>query len=473
MRTWDSSGRGPARPARGSGHAPVDGRPPRSGTALLIATLGFFLITLDILIVNVALTRITEDLGGGTTGQQWVIDGYTLLFAALLLLAGNLSDRFGAKRAIGFGIAAFTVASIACALAPTMPLLIAARCGQGVAAALMLPASMALIREGFPDQALRARALGVWAVGGAVAAAAGPLLGGLLATIDWRWVFWVNLPVGLAMLALLPRVAPSPRRPAPFDWPGQALGILALTALTYGLIHGGAVGFGSPEVIAILALAVVALAGFVLVEARVPHPMLPLELLRPRGMRIAVAAGFTFMVGWYGTVFLVSLYLQQHLGLSPLAAGLAFLPSAVVSIFGNLGSGLLTNRLGARFPAMAGQLAMVVGLTALAATAHLGSTALTAGLVVLVGGGGSVAMPQVTGLVLASVPPERAGTASAIFNTFRQIGGAVAIAVFGALIALPWGFLAGMRASLLAAALGLLATSLAFLSLKKSQLSPR
>jgi DHA2 family methylenomycin A resistance protein-like MFS transporter len=431
----------------------------------VIATLGFFLITLDILIVNVALTRIGLELGGGTAAQQWVIDAYTLAFATLLLLAGNLADRFGARRTIGIGIAGFTVTSLLCALAPTMPGLIAARCAQGAAAALMLPASMALIREAFPDVGRRARALGIWAVGGAVATAAGPLLGGLLTAIDWRGVFWLNLPVGAAMLVLLPGVTRSVPRPAAFDWAGQVLGSIALAALVFGLIHGGAIGFGTGEVIATLALAVAAAIGFVVVERRVAHPMLPPDLLGGYGMRVAMTAGFTFMVGWYGTVFLVSLYLQQERGLSPLAAGLAFLPSAIVSIFGNLGSGVLTQRFGARFPAMAGQLSMAVGLVALMLTAGTGNPALIAALVVLIGGGGSIAMPQITGLVLAGVPPERAGIASGIFNTFRQVGGAVAIAIFGALVAAPSGFLPGMRVSLGLAAAALLVTGLGFLTL--------
>jgi DHA2 family methylenomycin A resistance protein-like MFS transporter len=451
--------------AEDAGTSPESAR--RSSRALVIATLGFFLITLDILIVNVALTRIGLELGGGTAAQQWVIDGYTLVFATLLLLAGNLADRFGARRTIGIGIAGFTVTSLACAVAPTMAGLIAARCAQGAAAALMLPASMALIREAFPDVGRRARALGVWAVGGAVATAAGPLLGGLLTTIDWRWVFWLNLPVGATMLVLLPGVSRSVAHPAPFDWAAQVLGSIALAALVFGLIHGGAVGFGTGEVVAALALAVAAAIGFVVVERRVAHPMLPLDLLGGHGMRVAMTAGFTFMVGWYGTVFLVSLYLQQERGLSPLAAGLAFLPSAIVSIFGNLGSGLLTQRFGARFPAMAGQLSMAVGLAALTLTAGTGSPALIAALVVLIGGGGSIAMPQITGLVLAGVPPERAGIASGIFNTFRQVGGAVAIAVFGALVAAPSGFLPGMRVSLGLAAAALLVTGLSFLTLRR------
>jgi DHA2 family methylenomycin A resistance protein-like MFS transporter len=430
-------------PAVGASHARV---------ALMLASSGFFLITLDILIVNVAIAEIARELGGGTVGQQWVVDGYTLLFAALLLFAGNLADRIGAKRAFGIGVALFGLTSAACAFAPGIGSLVAARAAQGAAAAVMLPASMALIREAFPDPARRARALGVWAVGGAVAAAAGPLLGGILTTVDWRWVFGVNIPVCAVMLLLLPRVARSPAWPTPIDWTGQILGVLALAGLIYGLIHGGAVGFGSPQVVATLAVAVASLVGFLLVESRGRHPMMPLDLFASRGMRIALLAGFAFMVGWYGTVFVGSLFLQQHLGLPPLLAGLAFVPSALFSVLGNLASGPVTNRYGARVPVVAGLTSMVVGLVAMVLTAPLESPLLTTLLIVPIGAGGSLAMPPATGLVLHSVTPAQAGTASAVFNTFRQVGGAVAIAVFGALIADPQRFVAGMQISFTIAA---------------------
>lgn len=444
--------------------APVADPPAVQDTAarvvLILSSLGFFLITLDILIVNVALPSIDRELGGGTTAQQWVIDGYTLMFAALLLSAGNLADRVGAKRSFGVGIAVFLLASAACALAPTTGALIAARFVQGAAAAVMLPATMALIRESFPDPRRRAHALGIWAVGGAVAGAVGPLLGGLLTTVDWRWVFAINLPVCLAMLILLRWVPTSPRRPSPFDWAGQVLAILGLSALMFGLIEGGAVGFGSPIVITSLSVAVVALVGFVAVQARVRHPMMPLALFRPAGMRVALAVGFSFMAGWFGTVFFVSLYLQQHLGLSPLLAGLVFLPSAAAAMAGNLTSGAITNRWGPRVPVVTGLMLMVLGLTLLVITAPLGSPLLAAFVLVLIGPGGSIAMPAITSVVLDSVPAEQAGTASAVFNTFRQVGGAVAIAVFGAILAGATSFVTGLQVSLTIAAILLLVTAL-------------
>jgi DHA2 family methylenomycin A resistance protein-like MFS transporter len=431
------------------------GEPRRSASprlTLFLASLGFFLITLDILIVNVALTRIGDELGGGPTGQQWVVDGYTLMFAALLLSAGALSDRIGAKRALGLGIDLFLVASLACAAAPTVGALVAARVVQGTAAAAMLPASMALIREAFPDARERAHALGIWAVGGAVATAVGPLLGGLLTTIDWRLVFLINVPVCVVMLLLLRTVAPSATTSAPFDRAGQALSLVALGALMYGLIEGGAAGFTEPVVVTALVVAVVGVVAFLVVQSRSRHPMMPLELFRSREMRISLGVGFAFMVGNFGSVFVVSLYLQQHLGLSPLLAGLAFLPSAAFAVAGNIVSGRLSNSFGARLPVVAGLASMVAGLLALAATASSGSPWIVAGLLVLTGLGGSIAMPPVTSVVLASAPVERASTASAVFNTFRQIGGAVAIAVLGGLLAGASSFVPGLQLSLVVAA---------------------
>jgi DHA2 family methylenomycin A resistance protein-like MFS transporter len=365
---------------------------PRAGSALPIGSLGFFLITLDILIVNVALTRIGQELGGGTAGKQWVIDGYTLLFASLLLSAGNLSDRIGAKRAIAVGITLFAVSSAACALAPSLGALIAARFVQGASAAVMLPASMALIREAYPDPHRRARALGVWAVGGAVAGALGPPIGGLLATVSWRLVFGINIPVCVAMLVLLRTVRRSPQVPSPLDWAGQIVAVASLGSLIYCLIEGGSTGFVSPAVLVTAAVAVLGTAGFIALQARSRSPLMPLSLFSPPGMRIAVAVGFAFMVANFGTVFLVSLFLQQHLGLTPLAAGLLVFPSAIFAVAGNLSSGPITVRFGTRVPVVAGLATMAVGVLAMAAVAPLGSAVAVSSLLVLTGAGGSLAM---------------------------------------------------------------------------------
>jgi len=254
------------------------------------------------------------------------------------------------------------------------------------------------------------------------------------------------------MLVLLRAVAPSSTVSTPFDGAGQVLSLVALVALMYGLIEGGAAGFAEPVVVAALGVAVVGVAAFLVVQSRVAHPMMPPVLFRSREMRISLGVGFAFMVGNFGSVYVVSLYLQQHLGLSPLLAGLVFLPSAAFAVAGNIVSGGLSNRFGPRVPVAAGLTSMAVGLLAMAATASLGSPWLFAGLLVLTGLGGSVAMPPVTSVVLASAPAERASTASAVFNTFRQVGGAVAIAVLGGLLAGASSFVPGLQVSFVVAA---------------------
>jgi DHA2 family methylenomycin A resistance protein-like MFS transporter len=289
-------------PSIEAAHRPDSVSIARPGLALAIALLGFFVITLDALVVNVALPAIGRDLGGGMTGLLWVVDGYTLMFAALLLFAGTLSDRIGARQSFGIGLAAFVAASAACGLAPTLGVLVAA---------VMLPASLALIREAYSDAVQRARAIAVWAVGGAVASAAGPAVGGFLTLLSWRMIFFINLPVGLVALSLLFRIPRSPRRTVPFDWAGQVAAVVGMGALTYSLIEGGATGFGAPLILGALVVAVVALVTFLLAQARGTHPMAPLELFRSREVAISMSVGFAFMVGFYGLVFLLSLYFQE------------------------------------------------------------------------------------------------------------------------------------------------------------------
>jgi MFS transporter, DHA2 family, methylenomycin A resistance protein len=439
-------------PARRSPEqAPVPGGAgPRP--ALAAAVLGFFVITLDAVVVNVALPSMRADLGGGITGLQWVVDGYTLMFAALLLSAGSLTDRFGARRAFGAGITGFVIASAACGLAPSLGALVSARFVQGAAAAVMMPSSMALIGQAYWDPGKRARAVAVWALGGSVASSAGPVLGGLLTLVSWRLIFLVNLPVGVVALLLLSRTAPSPHRPAPFDRAGQVTAVLAMGGLTYGAIEAGAAGFTAPPVLAAFALAVVALAAFVVLQARGAHPMVPLDLFRSRTVTVAVATGFAFVAGYYGLPFLMSLYLQQFRGLSPLGTGAAFLPMMLIGLVLTPFSAHLAERVGARTLVTAGLLTMTAGMVLLAVVPGSSPVWLLAALMVLVGLAGPLVMPPVMALLLNAVPGSRAGTASGVFNTSRQLGGALAVAVFGGLLTTPAGFLHGLRTSLLIAA---------------------
>jgi DHA2 family methylenomycin A resistance protein-like MFS transporter len=442
------------------------GDPAAARAALTAAVLGFFAITLDALVVNVALPSIRHDLGGGITGLQWVVDGYTLMFAALLLSAGSLSDRVGARRAFGTGMAVFVVASAACSVAPDLGVLIAARLLQGAGAAVMMPSSLTLIREAYPDQVRRGRAIGVWTVAGAVAAGAGPVAGGALNLVSWRMIFFINLPVGAVALFFLARAGRSPRREVPFDWAGQILVVLAMSALTYGVIEVGADGFGAWDVQVALAGSVAALAAFIAVQARAAHPMVPLDLFRSRTVVIASGTGFAFMTGFYGTVFLYSIYLQQSRGLSPLATGLVFVPSSVASVFGSPLSARLAERFGPRVPIVGGMVIMGLGLAVLAAVTASAPVWLLAVLRIPIGICGPLAMQPTTVVLLESVPAHRSGVASSVFNTSRQLGGALAVAVFGALLATRGQLLDGVRESMVIAAAVAFAAAAANLLLK-------
>jgi MFS family permease len=274
---------------------------------LIAAVLGFFVVTFDAVVVNVALPSIRSDLGAGITGLQWVVDGYTLMFAALLLWSGALTDRVGARRVLAVGVALFSVASAACGVAPTLGALVVARFAQGSAAALMMPASMALIGHAYPDPVQRARAIAMWAMGGAIASSSAPVLGGVLALVSWRLIFFINIPVGIATLALLRRVSPTPHRRVPFDWAGQVTAVLAMSALTYGAIDAGAEGFTARRVLLAFGLAAAASFAFVTAERRVRRPMVPLGLFRSRNVSVSLAVGFAFVVGYYGLPFVMSL----------------------------------------------------------------------------------------------------------------------------------------------------------------------
>lgn len=330
---------------------------------------------------------------------------------------------------------------------------------QGAGAAIMMPATLALIREAYPDANQRTRALGFWALGGSVGSAAGPLLGGALTAVNWRWIFFINLPVGIVALLLLTRAARSPRRPVPFDWTGQISAVLAMGGLTYALIEGGEYGFGHAPVVVAFGVAAVAFAVFLLAQTRGRHPMLPLSFFRSRAVSVTLIAGFAFNVGFYGLTFLLSLYFQQLRGLSALVTGIAFLPMTVLTGVVALQTARLVRRFGARTVMIAGMWIMAAGLLLLFFLPGTTPVWLVAVLMMPVSLGGALAVPAMTGLLLQSVEPEQAGLASGVLNTFRQFGGALAVAVFGALIAQPDTFLHGMRISLMSGVVLLVATA--------------
>ncbi|QES05455.1 MFS transporter [Streptomyces venezuelae] len=435
------------------------GAPSRSpGPALAAAMLGFALITLDTSVVNVALPAIGADLGAGMSGLQWVVDSYTLVFAALLLSSGALADRVGASRAYGAGAVVFVLASAACGLAPGLPALLAARTVQGAAAAVMLPASLALVREAYGDPGRRARAVSLWAAGGTLAVALGPVAGGALTTAwSWRGVFFVNLPLGLVALALLGRVARSARRPAPLDLPGQLTAMTGLGALTFAAIEGGTEGWWA------LGLAVVSFAAFLVVETRRRHPVVPLGLFRNPTVAVAVAAGSANSVAFYGMLFVFSLFFQQVLGLSALGAGLMFLPMTGLLAGVNILSARAAARYGARLPIVVGQAVAVAGLLGLLTVDADTSRPLQALLLVPLALGAGFSLPPLIASMMEAVPAERAGTAAGLLNAVRQTAGALAIAVFGSLAAAS--VEAALRTGLLVSAALLALTTLLSLRL--------
>jgi MFS transporter, DHA2 family, methylenomycin A resistance protein len=434
--------------------------------AQAVAMLGFAVVALDAQITNVALPAIHRQLGGGLAGLQWIVTGYTLMFSALLLFGGTLADRAGSKNTYRYGMLLFVLASAACGLAPSLPVLIGARLIQGVGAALVTPTCLSLIREAYDDAGDRARAIAYWALGGSVAAAAGPLLGGVLVGATWRLIFFINLPVGLIALAVLTRVAGSPRRPSRFDWAGQVTAVLGLGALTYGCIEGGSAGFTSPRVLAAFFLAAAAAVTFLITQARGRHPMMPLTLFQSPPVAITLTVAFITMAGFYGLVFLQSLYFQDVRGHSALATGLLFLPMTALVALTNPLVVRIARRFGRLTPIIAGQISMAGGLVALAAMPVTAPVGLVAVLMIFVGVGGAFTVPPIASLILDNVPAPTAGTASGVLNTFRQMGGSLGVAVFGAIVDASAHFETGLRISFIGTAILLAAATLATLTLQ-------
>ena len=438
---------------------------------ILVATfMGIFLLNLNAMAMNVALPGIGRAFGASTAGLQWIVDGYTLMFAVLLISAGTLSDRIGASRAFGVGVAVFTVASTACGLASGLGELIAGRLIQGSGAAIMLPSSLALVRQAFPDAAERARVIALWTVSGAVAVAAGPVVGGVLSsTLSWRAIFVVNLPVGVAILAVLTRAERSPRRAAPLDPGGQLTAIAALAALTFAVIDGGENGFGQPVVLGCLGLAVVATAAFIIIEAGTAAPMVPLDLFRSRTVTVSVVIGFVVNAAFFGLVFVLSLFFQDVLNLSAMAAGLMFLPMMAVIAGANLASARAAARFGPRTPIALGQAIFTLAMFGLLWMGEGTSRPVIAVMLVPAGVGLGLVVPSLTAVLLNDIAADRAGMAAGILNSFRQTGGALAVAAFGTLVADRGEFMLGLRVALCVVAVMLVATTAAALMLPRGR----
>ncbi len=432
---------------------------------LLSTVLGSGVAALDATIVNVALRRIGEDLGAGLSGLQWIVNGYTLTLAALILLGGSLGDRFGRRRVFVIGVIWFAVASVLCGLAPSTPTLVAARALQGVGGALLAPGSLAIIQASFVP-CDRAAAIGAWSGLGGIAVAIGPFLGGYLVGVaDWGWrlAFLINIPMAVLVVAVALRHVPESRDPTVtgrLDYLGAALGALGLAGVTFGLTRGGEAGFG-PEALAAIGLGVAAFAGFVVAERRLASPMLPLEVFSSRQF---TAANLVTLViyGAFGTaLFLLALQLQTVIGYTPLQAGTALLPVTIVMLLLSARGGRLAQRIGPRVPMAVGPIVVGIGLALVGVRAGQGASYLVDVLpgVVTFALGLSLTVAPLTATVLAAADPRHAGVASGVNNAVARAAGLLGVAIIPVLAGLsgdvygdPVAFGAGFRTGMLIAA---------------------
>jgi EmrB/QacA subfamily drug resistance transporter len=406
-------------------------RSPRTGATLAIVSLALFMVVLDNLIVTVALPAIRADLGASLQSLEWTINAYTLAFAVTLIPGAALGDRFGRKRLFLTGLALFTLSSAAAALAPDTTALVAARALQGVGGAIVAPLTLTLLADAFPAQK-RGAALGIWSGISGTGIALGPLVGGAVVEgISWHWIFWINVPIGLALLpvaAMLLRESHGPSNR--IDLPGVTLAAGGLFALVFGLVRGQGEGWTNPIILAALTAGVALLAAFVAWERRAEDPMVPMELFRNRTFTITNGVSFFMYFGTFGSIFLLTQVLQNIMGYSPFQAGLRMLFWTGASMIVAPIAGILSERYGARNFMAAGLALQASALAWFAATA---STTMTFGQVlpafVMAGTGMALVFAPSASALLSVVTPAMAGKASGTNNAIREVGGVFGVAV--------------------------------------------
>jgi EmrB/QacA subfamily drug resistance transporter len=425
-------------------------RPSQATLALAAVCLGFFMILLDGSALNVALPAVQRDVQGSLASLQWVVNVYTIPLASVLLTAGNLGDRFGARRVFTWSLSMFTLASLACALSPSITVLVVARGLQGIAAGGLLPTTLAIIARTYPDHVERAKAITVWGATGGLALVLGPIGGGLLTDLlGWRSIFLINVPAGLLAVVLTVRhVRETPPRPAASaDIPGQLAGVVSLSALVAGLIEGGATGWASTITLGLLTVAVLGIVAFLVIERLSSHPMVPMAMFRRRAFTASITNGFAFQFGGYGMQFMLAIYLQDHWHISAARTGLLFLPFSSCWMFG---TGVLNRRLihrGPRWLLWTGAGTALAGALLVMGVSDQRTWPLFAVGTALVGLGCGVFAPSLNAAAMMSVDSAYSGLGSGVLNTARQVGMAVGVALLGAFVALPDAVL-GMRISM-------------------------
>jgi EmrB/QacA subfamily drug resistance transporter len=398
---------------------------------LAIVSVALFMVTLDNLVVTNALVSIREDLGASLEDLEWTVNAYTLSFAVFLLTGAALGDRLGRRRMFTVGVAIFTLASAAAALAPSTEALIAARALQGLGAAVITPLSLTLLSEAFAADR-RGLALGIWSGVSGLGVALGPVVGGAVVEgFSWQWIFWLNVPVGLALLPAAVSILRESHGPnATLDLPGLALASTGLLGLVFGIVRAQSLGWTSTTVVGSLAGGAVLLAGFVLWESRTSSPMLPMRFFRDRGFAATNGVSLAMFFGAFGAIFLLAQFFQVAQGYSPLEAGIRTLPWTAMPIFVAPVAGILSDRIGSR-PLMAAGLALQASALAwLAVTTEPDMAYATmVPAFVMAGTGMALVFAPAANAVLASVRPEEAGQASGATNTIREIGGVLGVAV--------------------------------------------
>jgi EmrB/QacA subfamily drug resistance transporter len=392
---------------------------------------------IDVTIVNVALPTIRTSLHASVSGLQWTIDAYTLVIACLLMLSGSLADRFGRKRMFQIGLSLFSVGSLLCSLAPGAGWLVGFRGLQAVGGSMLNPVAMSIVATAFPDRRARARAVGVWGSVAGLSLALGPVLGGVLVSgIGWRSIFWINVPIGLAAIVLVQLFVPESKaaRARALDPVGQALIIVLFASLTAATIEGPQHGWGSAFIVGLFALAVVAVAGLLVVESRRREPLIDLRFFRSAPFSGATLISLAAYASLGGFLFLNTLYLQDLRGYSPLRAGLMTIPFAVaLGVFANI-SGRLVGSRGPRLPlVMAGVLLTLAPVAFLALDTHTSTAYLLAAYAVFGIGSGLVA-PPITNTAVSGMPADQVGVAGALASSSRQFGSAIGVAVTGSLV---------------------------------------
>ena len=396
--------------------------------------MSLLIVGMDTTIVNVALPSIRRDLGASVSSLQWTTAAYTVVLASLLMLGGSTGDRLGRARVFKFGLALFTAASLACSLAPGIGWLIAFRVLQGAAGAMLNPVAMSIIRNTFEDPRERAQAIGVWGAVVGISIALGPILGGLLVGLSWRAVFLVNIPIGLAAIGLTARFvpesrAPRTRRPDPV---GQALVILTLASLTFAIIEGPNLGWGSPAIIGLALTAALSLVTLVRYELRRDDPLIEPRFFASRPFSAAAVIAVAAFAAFGGFLFLNTLYLQEVRGLSPLSAGLCTLPLALMTLVISPISGHVVGARGVRGPLVLGGFGLCAGSLMLVSLSAGTSLAWVLAAYCVFGLGFGALNPPITNTAVSGMPPSQAGVAAAVASTSRQVGLTLGVAVLGA-----------------------------------------